>query len=106
MTPQECIDLLVNRIGHERENATAEVRRSFTQAPPLYQAAYLLGGLQFYALHKELVGAGPGKMTRRAFHDFILRENRIPVEMVRALITRQKLPRDFQSNWKFYGPNP
>jgi uncharacterized protein (DUF885 family) len=29
MTPQECIDLLVNRVGHEVDNATAEVRRSF-----------------------------------------------------------------------------
>ena len=28
-SPQECIDFLVDRVGHERENATAEVRRSF-----------------------------------------------------------------------------
>ena len=58
MTPQECIDLLVNRIGHERDNATAEVRRSFTGYGPLYQAAYLLGGLQLRALHRELVESG------------------------------------------------
>src|SRR5207247_8992166 len=24
MTPQECIDFLVDRVGHERDNATAE----------------------------------------------------------------------------------
>ena len=29
MTPQQCIDFLVDRVGHERDNATAEVRRSF-----------------------------------------------------------------------------
>jgi uncharacterized protein (DUF885 family) len=29
MTPQECIDLLVKKVGHELDNATAEVRRSF-----------------------------------------------------------------------------
>jgi uncharacterized protein (DUF885 family) len=105
MTPEQCIDLLVNRVGHEVDNATAEVRRSFNGTyGPLYQCAYLLGGLQFRALRKELVG--PGKMTDRAFHDFILKENRIPVEMVRALLTRQKLARDFSTNWKFYGPNP
>jgi len=104
MTPQECIRFLVERVGHEPENATAEVRRSFEQASPLYQAAYLLGGLQFRALHKELVESG--KMTNRAFHDAILKENRMPVEMVRATLTRQKLPRDFKSSWKFYGPNP
>jgi uncharacterized protein (DUF885 family) len=101
MTPQECIDLLVKRVGHEVENATAEVRRSFAGGyGPLYQAAYLLGGLQFYALHRELVGSG--KMTNRAFHDAILTENRIPVEMVRAILTRQDLKRDHAPAWRFY----
>jgi len=105
MTPQECIDLLVNRVGHEVDNATAEVRRSFAGSyGPLYQAAYLLGGLQIYSLHKELVDSG--KMTNRVFHDSILKENRIPIEMVRALLTKQKLTRDYASNWKFYGPIP
>lgn len=103
MTPQQCIDLLVNRVGHEVDNATAEVRRSFAGSyGPLYQAAYLLGGLQFYSLHKDLVASG--KMTDRAFHDTILKENRIPVEIVRAILTKQKLTRDFKTNWKFYGP--
>jgi uncharacterized protein (DUF885 family) len=103
MTPQQCIDLLIQRVGHEPENATAEVRRSFAGSyGPLYQAAYLLGGLQIYSLHKELVGSG--KMTNRAFHDAILKENRIPIEMVRAILTKQKLTRDYTSNWKFYGP--
>jgi len=105
MTPQECIDLLVNKVGHEVDNAMAEVRRSFAGSyGPLYQAAYLLGGLQIYSLHKELVDSG--RMTDRAFHDTILRENRIPIEMVRAILTRQKLTRDFKTSWKFYGPNP
>ena len=45
-------------------------------------------------------------MIARAFHDAILKENRIPIEMVRASLTQQKLSRDFASNWKFYGPNP
>ncbi len=102
MTPQQCIDLLVNRVGHEVDNATAEVRRSFAGSyGPLYQAAYLLGGLQIYSLHKDLVDGG--KMTDKVFHDTILKENRIPVEMVRAILTQQKLTRDFKTNWKFYG---
>lgn len=105
MTPQQCIDLLVQRVGHEPDNATAEVRRSFIGTyGPLYQCAYLLGGLQFRALHKELVESG--KLTNRAFHDAILKENRIPVEMVRAMLISQPLTRDFKSSWKFYGPNP
>jgi uncharacterized protein (DUF885 family) len=101
MTPQEAIDFLVNRVGHERDNATAEVRRSFDGSyGPLYQIAYLIGGLQIYNLHKELVKTG--KMTNRAFNDAILRENRIPIELVRASLTKQKLTRDFQTNWRFY----
>ena len=103
MTPQQCVDFLVERVGHERENAIGEVRRSFNGSyGPLYQAAYLLGGMQLHALHKELVDSG--KMTNRAFHDAVLRENRIPVEMIRASLTGQKLTRDFVTNWKFYGP--
>jgi uncharacterized protein (DUF885 family) len=105
MTPQQCIDLLVNRVGHELENAVGEVRRSFAgNYGPLYQAAYLLGGMQLHALRKELVDSG--KMTDRAFHDAILKENRIPIEMVRAILTKQKLTRDFKSSWRFYGPAP
>jgi uncharacterized protein (DUF885 family) len=102
MTPQECIDLLVNKVGHERDNATAEVRRSFDGSyGPLYQISYLIGGLQQYAMHKELVDSG--KMTNKQYNDALLKENRIPIEMIRASITKQKLTRDFVTNWKFYG---
>jgi uncharacterized protein (DUF885 family) len=105
MTPQECIDLLVNRVGHERDNAIAEVRRSFDGSyGPLYQIAYLIGGLQQYSLHHDLVDSG--KLTNRQFNDALLKENRIPIEMIRAILTNQKLTRDFKSNWKFYGPSP
>jgi uncharacterized protein (DUF885 family) len=105
MTPQECIDLLVNKVGHERDNATAEVRRSLDGSyGPLYQIAYLIGGLQQYYMQKELVGTG--KMTNRQYNDALLKENRIPIEMIRASIIKQPLTRDFVTNWKFYGPNP
>jgi hypothetical protein len=102
MKPQECIDFLVDRVGHERENATAEVRRSFNGSyGPLYQCAYMLGAMQLRALRKELVDSG--RMPERAFHDAILRENAIPIEMVRAAVSRTKLPRDFTTTWKFGG---
>lgn len=101
MSPQEAVDFLVERVGHERDNATGEVRRSFSgDYGPLYQIAYMMGGLQFYDLHRELVGSK--KMTNRAFHDAILKEGAIPVEMVRAILTKQKLTKDFKSNWRFY----
>jgi uncharacterized protein (DUF885 family) len=100
MTPQQAIDFLVDRIGHERANAVAEVRRSFNGSyTPLYQAAYMLGGLQFRALHGELVGTG--RMTERAFHDAILHEGPMPVEMLRALLENQPLSRDTRTAWRF-----
>jgi uncharacterized protein (DUF885 family) len=102
MTPQECIDFLVNRVGHERDNATAEVRRSFDGSyGPLYQIAYLIGGLQQYYLHRELVDSH--KMTNRQFNDALLHENRISIEMIRAVLTNQKLTRDYKTSWRFYG---
>ena len=95
------MDLLVNKVGHERDNALAEVRRSFSgDYGPLYQMAYMMGGLQFHQLHRALVGTK--KMTDRDFHDAILKEGPIPVEMVRAILTKQKLSRDFTPNWRYY----
>lgn len=100
-TPQQCIDFLVDRVGHERANAEGEVRRSFTaNYGPLYQLAYMTGAFQFYALKKELVDSG--KMTYKQYHDAVMQENAMPVEMVRAIITNQPLTRDFKSSWKFY----
>jgi uncharacterized protein (DUF885 family) len=104
-TPQQCVDFLVDAVGHEVDNATAEVRRSFNgSVGPLYQCAYMLGALQFRALHKELVESG--KMTIRAFHDAILKEGPMPVEMVRVNLTGWKLTKDFKTSWKFYGEIP
>ncbi|MBS1559712.1 MAG: DUF885 family protein [Bacteroidetes bacterium] len=100
-TPQQCIDFLVDRVGHERANAEGEVRRSFTaNYGPLYQLAYMTGAFQFYALKKELVDSG--KMTYQQYHDAVIRENAMPVEMVRAILTNQPLTRDFKTSWRFY----
>jgi hypothetical protein len=40
-------------------------------------------------------------MTDRAFHDVILQNGRIPVEMVRDLLTKQPLAREYKGNWRF-----
>jgi uncharacterized protein (DUF885 family) len=100
-TPQQCIDFLVDRVGHERANAEGEVRRSFKgDYSPLYQVAYLTGGLQLMALKHELVDSG--KMSYKQFHDAIIKENTMPIEMVRATLIHQKLDRDFVTKWRFY----
>ncbi|MFD2573432.1 DUF885 family protein [Spirosoma soli] len=99
--PQQCIDFLVDRVGHERANAEGEVRRSFIGGyPPLYQLAYMTGGFQFLALKKELVDSG--RMTYKQFHDAVLQINAMPVEMIRAILTDQKLPKNFKTKWRFY----
>jgi hypothetical protein len=103
MTPQQAIDYLVDRVGHERANAEAEVRRSFLGTyPPLYQLAYMMGGLQFRSLHQELVGSG--RMTNKAFHDAVLQGGAMPVEMVRAMLTNAPLTREYQAQWLYRGP--
>jgi len=104
MTVEECIDFLVDRIGHERDNATVEVKAHLSGRAyggrPLAQISYLIGGLQFRALSREILDSG--KMTARDFHDAALLENSIPVELVRAKLIDQKLRPDFTSSWKFY----
>ncbi|MCL7959478.1 MAG: DUF885 domain-containing protein [marine benthic group bacterium] len=100
MTPDEAIDFLVDGVGHERASATAEVRRSFNGSySPLYQAAYMIGGMQIRALHSELVESG--QMTEREFHDAILQGGTMPIEMVRARLTGVAPSRDFVASWEF-----
>ena len=100
MNPEECIDFLVDRVGHERNNATGEVRRSVMGGyGPLYQAAYMLGGLQIRAMYKELVESG--KVEEKDFHDAILQQNSIPIELIRARFTKQELTPDFETTWRF-----
>ena len=102
-TPQQCIDFLVDKGGHERANAEAEVRRSFNGTyPPLYQLAYMMGGLQIRALRADLVDSKT--MTNRQFHDAIITGGNMPIEMVRARLLKQSLAKDYKTAWRFAGP--
>lgn len=102
MSPEECIKFLVDKVGHEPANAEGEVRRSFSgDYPPLYQLAYMIGGLQFRALHREFVESG--KMSNRAFHDAILKENNIPVAVLRMILSKQAPEKGALPVWKFAG---
>jgi uncharacterized protein (DUF885 family) len=100
-TPEQCIDFLVEKVGHERFTATGEVRRSFAgNYSPLYQVAYMMGGLQIRSLHGELVASK--KMKPKQFHDAILKANSMPIEMLRALLASQPLTRDYRASWRYY----
>jgi len=104
MTAEEAVDFLVDRIGHERDNATVEAMAHLSGRAyggrPLAQSSYLIGGLQMRALSRELVDSG--KMTARGFHDAVLREGSIPIELLRAKLIDQDISPDFTSKWKFY----
>jgi hypothetical protein len=45
-------------------------------------------------------------MTNRQFHDAIITGGSMPIEMVRAHLTKQALPRDFKTSWLYAGPSP
>ncbi|CAD0101158.1 unnamed protein product [Aureobasidium mustum] len=101
MTPRECIDYLVNKVGHERATAEGEVRRSFNgDYNALYQAGYMLGALQIYALRKEMVENGD--FSEKEFHDRILREGEMPIEILRALLQDKRLRPGHKADWRFY----
>ena len=100
MTPDECVDFLVERVGHERNNAEAEVRRSVMGGyGPLYQAAYMLGGLQIRSLYGDFVQSGT--MSPLEFHDIVIRQNAIPIAMIRARLNSEPLSPDFRTKWRF-----
>lgn len=101
MTPQEMIDYLVDRVGHERDSATSEVRRFIGDAyGPLYQCSYLVGGKQLSALRNQLVVHGD--WSERRFHDTVLRQNAIPIHLIRAALLNESLPRDATPDWHFW----
>ncbi|MHC4823871.1 MAG: DUF885 family protein [Planctomycetota bacterium] len=102
-TAEQCVDFLVDQVGHERRNATAEVRRSIQGGyGPLYQCAYMTGGLQLRALQREVVTPG-GAWSERQFHDAILRAGPIPIELLRAELLGLELSRDLPVEWRFDG---
>jgi uncharacterized protein (DUF885 family) len=75
------------------------VRRSFEgRYGPLYQLAYMIGGLQVYSLKNEMVQSG--KMTEKEFHDFFITQNYTPIELLRARMNGD-IPKDFKSSWRF-----
>ncbi len=104
MNVEEAIDLLVDRVGHERALAEVEVKAHLSGRAyggrPLAQISYLTGGLQMRALSKEIVTSG--RMTAKEFHDAVLRENSIPIELLRAKLTGRTLTPDYKARWRFY----
>ncbi|GGH26551.1 DUF885 domain-containing protein [Sphingobacterium alkalisoli] len=103
-SPQQCIDYLVKQVGHEPANAHGEVKRSFEGSyDPLYQLAYMIGGLQLLSISDEMVGTG--RMSYKEFHDKVIKENYLPMEMLRAILMNQNLSPNHETKWEFYNFN-
>ncbi len=102
-TAPQCVDYLIAKVGHEHAAAEGEVRRSVGGGySPLYQAAYMLGGLQLRALHAELVSTG--KLTEQQFHDAVLEQNAIPIALVRAALSPAEPTDTSVDGWRFADP--
>lgn len=103
MTPQQCIEMLVNVVGHEQSTAEGEVRRSVgPNYPPLYQAAYMLGAFQAWQLRREFVETG--KIPEKEFHDLLFQNGNMPWAIHRKLLSDEKVTKELKP-WKFYnGP--
>jgi uncharacterized protein (DUF885 family) len=100
MKPDEMVNFLVDRVGHERFGATSEVRRFIAgDYSPLYQCGYMLGALQLRALNRDVVGSGA--MTEKQFNDTVLRYGPIPVELIRAGFKDVPLERETKASWRF-----
>ena len=107
MSAEECVEYLVSEVGHERATAEGEVRRSLSgEYRPLYQCGYMLGALQLRGLRRECVevdvgGSGSG-MGEKEFHDRVLRENEMSIEILRALVMGKELREGYKAQWRFY----
>ncbi|KAA0213297.1 MAG: DUF885 domain-containing protein [Leptolyngbya sp. PLA3] len=100
ITPEQWIDFLVTQVGHERASAVGEVRRSINgMYSPLYQVAYMIGGIQIRALRDESVGQG--RLSQRAFNDALIQQGPIPVEIIRAQMLDLPIEPGFEPSWRF-----
>ncbi len=100
LSTEQMIEFLTTRVGLEKDGATAEVRRYVGGGyGPLYQCAYLIGGLQLRALHRELVASG--RMDERTFHDAVLAQGSVPVEVIRSALTGEVPAPGTPPRWRF-----
>ena len=81
MSPADAASFLCSELGMARAGAEAEVRRYTTS--PTYQLCYLLGKHKIEQLRDEVRGIEGEAYDDRRFHEMILAEGCIPVEMIR-----------------------
>lgn len=77
----EAIDMLVDRVGIERTNAEAEVRRYC--ANPGYQLCYAVGRREIKALRASYQAAAGADFSLQEFHSTLLSYGSLPVSLAR-----------------------
>ncbi len=99
-SPNQCVDFLIDNVGFDKKNATAEVRRSIGSGyPPLYQAAYMLGAMQFRKVADRIQSQGPEAL--KDFHDSVMENGSLPIALVDAMTHGGPLQADPPPLWKF-----
>jgi len=82
MSPAEAAAFLCDELGMPQAGAEAEVRRYTTS--PTYQLCYLLGKHKIERFRDEARTLEGEAFEDRRFHEVVLAEGSIPVEMIRA----------------------
>ena len=105
MSPDQCVDFLVDNVGFGRLSAEAEVRRSVGPSyPPLYQAAYMLGAMQLRQLAGRWISEERGSL--KEFHDAVMQQGSVPIALLESLLWSDPerdgpLRRDESPQWNF-----
>jgi len=87
----EMVEFMVERVGLEKQGALAEVERYMTYSP-LYQAAYMVGGLQILALRKACRKRWGKQFSLMRFHDALLQQGAIPIKLIGYALLGDKVP--------------
>lgn len=81
MTPDQAVDLLVDRVAMDRGKARAEVSRYC--AYPTYQLCYAVGRREILALRDSWRASVGPDVPLKVFHDTVLAYGGLPVSLIR-----------------------
>ncbi len=81
MTPEQAVDILVDRVAMDRAKAEAEVSRYC--AAPTYQLSYAVGRREFLHLREAWRESVGPDVPLRQFHDTVLAYGGLPVSLIR-----------------------
>ncbi|MEO8637100.1 MAG: DUF885 domain-containing protein [Gemmatimonadales bacterium] len=81
MTPEQAVDMLVDRVAMDRPRAEAEVSRYC--AWPTYQLSYAIGRRELLHLREAWRAAVGPDVPLREFHDQVLAYGGLPVSLIR-----------------------